>query len=69
LYGILLYIAVHSHYLFTAYKDALRLAASREHRSIANLIEMLIRDYCEQNGICMTELGDRLVIKETDKVK
>lgn len=50
-------------------KEGLRAAAEREHRSIANMIEMLIRDYCEQNGICMTELGDRLVIKETDKVK
>lgn len=50
-------------------KDGLRAAAEREHRSIANMIEMLIRDYCEQNGICMTELGDRLVNKETDKVK
>lgn len=50
-------------------KVALRTAAAKEHRSIANMIEILIRDYCEQNGICMVELDDRLVIKETDKVK
>jgi hypothetical protein len=50
-------------------KEKLRAAAGREHRSIANMIEMLIRDYCEQNGISMTELDDRLATKETDKVK
>lgn len=32
-------------------KEALRAAAGLEHRSIANMIEVLIRDYCEQRGI------------------
>ncbi|TNF09476.1 MAG: hypothetical protein EP323_00240 [Gammaproteobacteria bacterium] len=32
-------------------KEALRTAAHREHRSIANMVEVLIRDYCVQNGI------------------
>lgn len=32
-------------------KEALREAAIREHRSIANMVEVLIRDYCMQNGI------------------
>lgn len=32
-------------------KEALREAAVREHRSIANMVEVLIRDYCEKNGI------------------
>lgn len=32
-------------------KAALRLAADQEHRSIANMIEVLIRNYCEQRGI------------------
>lgn len=32
-------------------KEALRTAATREHRSIANMVEVLIRDYCGQNGI------------------
>lgn len=27
-------------------KEALRTAAGREHRSIANMVEVLIRDYC-----------------------
>jgi hypothetical protein len=34
-------------------KDALRAAAQREHRSIANMVEVLIRDYCEQHGIAI----------------
>jgi hypothetical protein len=27
--------------------------ADREHRSIANMIEVLIRDYCVRNGIAI----------------
>lgn len=34
-----------------ALKEALRAAAGREHRSIANMVEMLIRDYCDRSGI------------------
>ena len=34
-------------------KDALRDAAKQEHRSIANMVEVLIRDYCEQHGIAV----------------
>lgn len=32
-------------------KDAVREAASLEHRSVANMIEMLIRRYCDDAGI------------------
>lgn len=32
-------------------KEALRTAANAEHRSIANMVEVLIRGYCEQHGI------------------
>jgi len=32
-------------------KEALRIAADQEHRSIANMVEVLIRDYCERHGI------------------
>lgn len=32
-------------------KEALRKAAQQEHRSIANMVEVLIRDYCVNNGI------------------
>ena len=38
-----------------ALKEALRTAADREHRSIANMVEVLIRDYCERNGITIQE--------------
>lgn len=38
-------------------KEALRAAASREHRSIANMVEVLIRDYCGRNGIVIPKQG------------
>lgn len=38
-----------------ALKDALRAAAEREHRSIANMVEVLIREYCGRNGIAIRE--------------
>ncbi|AOV18743.1 hypothetical protein BJI67_15995 (plasmid) [Acidihalobacter aeolianus] len=41
-------------------KDALRTAAQQEHRSIANMVEVLIRDYCGRNGITIPEQGDLL---------
>lgn len=41
-------------------KEALRAAAVREHRSIANMVEVLIRDWCGRNSIAITEqaVGD-----------
>ncbi len=36
-------------------KEALRTAAKQEHRSIANMVAVLIRDYCEQSGIPIEE--------------
>ncbi len=38
-----------------ALKEALRTAAEREHRSIANMVEVLIRDWCGRNDIAITE--------------
>lgn len=35
----------------------MRTAADREHRSIANMVEVLIRDYCGRNGIAIPEQG------------
>jgi hypothetical protein len=40
-------------------KEALRAAASHEHRSIANMVEVLIRDYCRRNGIAIPENNER----------
>ena len=36
-------------------KEAARIAALREHRSVANLIEVLIRKHCEEQGISIPE--------------
>ncbi|RLA52377.1 MAG: hypothetical protein DRR42_07745 [Gammaproteobacteria bacterium] len=36
-------------------KDALKAAAQMEHRSIANMVEILIRNHCERNGIAIQE--------------
>lgn len=36
-------------------KEAVREAAAREHRSVANMIEVLIRRHCDQAGISITE--------------
>ena len=38
-------------------KEALRIAASLDHRSIANMIEVLIRNHCEQRGIAIPASG------------
>jgi hypothetical protein len=38
-------------------KDALRLAAEQEHRSIANMVEVMIRDHCNRSGIPIVESG------------
>lgn len=32
-------------------KDALRRAAEREHRSLANMVEVMVRDYCTRHGV------------------
>lgn len=38
-----------------AVKEAVREAAAREHRSVANMVEMLIRRHCSQAGIAIPE--------------
>ena len=39
-------------------KQAVRVAAAREHRSVANMIEMLIRRHCDKTGISIPEQDD-----------
>ena len=39
-------------------KEAVRQAAAREHRSVANMVEMLIRRHCEQAGITIPEQSE-----------
>ena len=36
-------------------KEALREAAQLEHRSVANMVEVLIREHCERKGIAIPE--------------
>jgi len=36
-------------------KEAIRIAAKRDHRSIANMVEMLILKHCEEIGISIPE--------------
>ena len=40
-----------------AIKEGLRLIAEKEHRSLANMIEVMIRDYCGRNGVTIPEQG------------
>lgn len=47
-------------------KEALRAAAAREHRSIANMVEVLIRDYCGRNGITIPEQSELLEGNKND---
>ena len=42
-----------------AIKNAVREAAAREHRSVANMVEVLIRRHCDQEGIAIPEQADR----------
>ena len=32
-------------------KELIRLAAEREHRTLANFIEVLVREHCDEQGI------------------
>jgi hypothetical protein len=39
-------------------KEAVREAAAREHRSVANMVEVLIRRHCDQTGISIPEQNE-----------
>ena len=39
-------------------KEAVREAADLEHRSVANMVEILIRRYCDETGIVIPEQSD-----------
>ena len=41
-----------------AIKEAARVAALREHRSVANLVELLIRQHCAAAGIEIPEQSE-----------
>lgn len=46
-------------------KEGLRMAAELEHRSIANMIEVLIRDYCGRHGIMLLKSHSHQAIEKT----
>jgi len=45
-------------------KEALRTAAQQEHRSIANMVEVMIRDHCGRNGI---RIADQVAPTESNQ--
>jgi len=42
-------------------KAAVREAAAREHRSVANMVEVLIRRHCDEKGIAIPDQQEGLV--------
>lgn len=40
-------------------REALRQAAEKEHRSISNMVEYLIFNYCQVNGIELQKPGSK----------
>ncbi|WP_156782050.1 MULTISPECIES: ribbon-helix-helix protein, CopG family [Acidihalobacter] len=38
-----------------AVKEGLKVAAEKERRSLANMIEVMIRDYCARTGVALEE--------------
>ena len=48
-----------------ALKEALRTAADREHRSVANMVEVLIREHCTRNGITIPEQAAPFLCDDT----
>lgn len=52
-------------------KEALRTVAEQEHRSVANMVEVMIRDYCGRNGVAITKPATprSIKIKSTTRSK
>jgi len=48
-------------------KEALRTAAVKEHRSIANMVEVMIREYCGRMGVAISESLSAADIKKTTR--
>jgi hypothetical protein len=47
-------------------KELIRIAAKNEHRSVANLIEVLIRQHCEREGITVPEQQEMFAESNND---
>lgn len=48
-------------------KGALRTAAEQEHRSIANMVEVMIREYCGRAGVAIAEQSPVARTKQVTK--
>lgn len=48
-------------------KEALRTAAEQEHRSIANMVEVMIREYCGRVGVEIAEQGATAIGRKPSK--
>jgi len=48
-------------------KGALRAAAEQEHRSIANMVEVMIREYCGRAGFAIAEQSPAVRTKQATK--
>jgi len=48
-------------------KELLRLAAQSERRTLSNMLEVLILDYCEHHGIKADDMGQKQVSQETSE--
>lgn len=46
-------------------KNAVKAAAAREHRSVANMVEVLILRHCSQSGIATANLPDNVTSDTT----
>jgi hypothetical protein len=51
----------------TGLKEALRTAAEREHRSLADMVEVMIRAYCGRAAVTITEPGGNDSRRKTAK--
>ena len=47
-------------------KEAARIAAALEHRSIANLVEVLIRQHCERVGVSIPDQAELFPQEDRD---
>lgn len=52
-----------------ALKEALKEASLREHRSIANMVEVMILRHCEKAGITIPEQHNLFEADESDKAE
>lgn len=50
-------------------KEALRTAAEQEHRSIANMVEVMIREYCGRVGVAISDPGSQEQNQSSNKRK